>query len=114
MTAGVANLYIEQYAGYEATFTYLESDGVTPVDVTDWSASMTFRTTAGQEMLTVGSGTGEISITGGSGLFSLAIEGSQTAMLVESGLYDLLVTPSGGQPIRLIQGQVVVSLGQTV
>lgn len=114
MAAGIANLNIEQFAGYEATFTYLESDGVTPVDVTGWAAAMTFRTVQGLEMLTVGTGTGEISVTGGSGLFSLAISGAQTANLVASGLYDLLVTPSGGEPIRLVQGQVVVSLGQTV
>lgn len=109
-----ANLYIDQYAGYSATFTYLEPDGVTPFDVTDWTALMTFRAPNGEPMLTVGSGTGEITITGADGLFSLALDTSQTAKLIVNGFYDLFVIPPASEPIRLVGGAAVVTIAQTI
>lgn len=109
-----ANLYINQFAGYSATFTYLRSDGVTPVDVTSWTALMTFRAPNGEPMLTVGSGTGEIVITGGSGLFTLTLDSADTGQLLVNGFYDIFVTPPASQPIRLVGGAAVVTEAITI
>lgn len=106
-----ANLYIDQFAGYQASFTYLEADGTTPFDVSGWTALMTFRAgdPEGVPMLTVGTGTGEIVVTGGSGLFSLTLDTSQTAKLIVNGYYDIFVTPPASEPIRLVGGAAVVT-----
>jgi hypothetical protein len=109
MTAGTANLEIDQGAGYVVSFTYLQPDGVTPVDVTGWTAKMELRTGYGvAPVLTVGTATGEIVVTGASGIFTLTLTATQTNMVV-SGLYDILITPPGAQPIRLVQGRVLAS-----
>ena len=116
MTAGTANLTIEQGAGYSVSFTYLQSDGSTPVNVTSWAAKMVIRTILGAApMLTVGTVTGEIAVTGASGIFTLTLTAAQTDLLTAGGIYDLLITPPGGaQPIRLVEGRVTVSLAVTI
>lgn len=119
MTAGIANLTIEQGAGYTATFTYLEPDGVTPVNVGGWTALMMIKpqplvgNAPQKPYLTVGSGTGEITVGGDDGVFALALTAAQTSLLTNSGVYDILVTPTSGQPIRLVGGAVTVSLAVT-
>jgi hypothetical protein len=115
MTAGTANLTIDQGAGYSVTFTYCQPDGTTPVNVTNWAAKMEIRTILGAApMLTVGTVTGEIVVTGASGIFALTLTAAQTDLLTAGGIYDILVTPPGGaQPIRLVEGRVAVSLAVT-
>ena len=115
MVAGVANLTIEQEAGYAVSFTYLQPDRVTPVNVTGWTALMSICPVVGSApLLTVGTTTGEIVVTGSTGKFALSLTAAQTDLLTVNGVYDVLVTPPGGaQPIRLVQGRVTVSFAVT-
>lgn len=114
MAAGVADLNIEQGAGYVATFTYLQPDGVTPINVTGWTAKMEIRPFVGvTPLLTVGTATGEIVVTGAIGLFTLTLTALQTDLLDRGGVYDVLLQPPSGQPIRLVEGRVHVSLAVT-
>lgn len=116
MAAGVANLSIEQGAGYAVTFTYLQPDGTTPVDVSGWVAKMDICPGYGfPPVLSVGTVSGAIVITGPSGRFALTLTEDQTDLLTDSSgyLYDILVTPPSAQPIRLVGGKVAVSLAVT-
>ena len=114
MSAGIANLNIDQGAGYSVTFTYLQPDGTTPVNVTGWTAKLEICPVIGAlPMLTVGTVTGEIVVTGASGIFALTLTAAQTDLLTVNGVYDALVTPPSAQPIRLVQGRVTVNLAVT-
>jgi hypothetical protein len=114
VSAGYWNIYIEPFAGYSALFYYYQPDGVTPIDVTGSTALMTFVAGNNQPMLTVGTGTGEIVVTGPSGEFALTLSAMQTATLLVNGFYDMLVTPSAGPPYRLVEGAVVVNPPRTI
>jgi hypothetical protein len=117
MSAGVEDLDIEQGCGYSVSFSYRQPDGVTPVNVTSWTSKMEIRTGYGvAPVLTVGTATGEIVVDGTHGKFTLSLTAVQTSLLGDDGapyIYDILLTPPGQQPIRLVEGSVSVSLAVT-
>ncbi len=120
MTAGTANLVIEAEAGFPITFTYCSSGSAPgvpgpPIDVTGWTAKMSFRSSYGDGnalTLTSASG-GGITVTGVDGAFAVLMTAAQTTQLPNQGVYDLLITPPGGQPIRLVEGKFEVAQAVT-
>ena len=117
MSAGVEDLYVEQGTGFVVSFSYRQPDGTTPVNVANWVAKMEICTGYRiPPVLTVGTATGEIVVDGTNGKFTLSLTATQTDLLGDDGapyIYDILLTPPGQQPIRLVEGSVSVSLAVT-
>ncbi len=121
MTAGVVDLTIDAKAGYEITFTYCNpivgfpGDAGPPINVTGYHARMTIRSSYGDgAALTLDDASlGGITVGTTDGVFQVAMTAEQTDQLPSRGVYDLLVTPPVGEPIRLVQGSVVTNPGAT-
>ena len=118
--ASTADLVIDAEAGYTILFTYCApvtgNPGVPgpPINVTGYTAKMTVRSSYGDgAALTLTDASG-ITVGTTDGSFLVQMTGAQTAQLPLSGVYDLLVTPPGHQPIRLVQGNVIVNAAVTV
>ena len=117
MTAGTADLTIDAAAGFTAVFTYCNpipghpGDPGPPIDVTGWSAALTVRSSYGDgAALTIDSGAlGGITVGTTNGRFVVTMTGEQTSQLPGRGVYDLLVTPPGSQPIRLVEGSITTT-----
>jgi hypothetical protein len=118
--ASTADLLINAEAGYTVTFTYcspvLGNPGVPgpPIDVTDYTARMTIRSSYGDGAALTLTDSSGITVGTTDGTFTVAMTGEQTAQLPLSGVYDLLVTPPAEQPIRLVQGNISVNAAVTV
>ena len=110
------DLAIDAAAGWTFLFTYAVPSALpdvpgAPVNVTGWHAKMTVRSSYGDgAALTLDDQSlGGITVGTTDGSFKLAMTAEQTMALPQGGVYDILVTPPGNQPIRLAQGRVIVS-----
>jgi len=111
MTAAIYNATIDQGATYELQVIYKNEAG-TPINLTGYTAALQVRqnyydTTA---LLTLTSPSGGIVINGAAGTIDITMSATQTGSLDEGFyVYDLEISSSGGNVIRLIQGQFTVS-----
>lgn len=109
MSALTYHLELEAGASYSATFLYRQADGVTPVNLTGWTALAQIRRSAydsSTEPLV------EVvpDITPLTGQVVLALTSEQTRAAVDGGAWALELTNTGGEPvIRLAHGRVKVS-----
>ncbi len=111
MTAGIYNATIDQGATWSVTVTYENSDG-TPINLTGYTGAMQLRQNYNSDTadLTLTTSNGGIAITGLTGTVVVNMTDDQTRLLSEGYyVYDLELTSSGGQVIRLIQGQFTVA-----
>jgi hypothetical protein len=116
VSEGDIDLAIDAAAGWAFLFTYCVPSSLpgvpgAPVNVTGWHAKMTIRSSYGDgAALTLDDQSlGGITVGTTDGSFNLAMTAEQTMILPQGGVYDILVTPPGNQPIRLAQGKVTVS-----
>lgn len=105
------DLRIEQGADLNTLFTWFTSDGVTPRDLTGYTAKLQVRPTAGGAViLTADSTAGTITLGGAQGTIQLAVPAATTAALTgwSSAVYDLLLTaPGPGAVTRLVEGKAI-------
>jgi hypothetical protein len=110
MIAGVYNIYCEQGATFERTFTITNPDG-TVYDLSGFNARMHVRkepdSTTTYVELTQGNGRIEIVPTFGEIRINLSAE--TTAGLSRDGVYDLEIYNGSGVVHRVVQGQFRVS-----
>ena len=110
MSAGKANLIIDQGADWYQNFVYQDSNS-NPINITGYTAELQLRSnlndTTPALSLTTSSG---ITITGSTGTIAVHATNSQTAA-ISAGyyLYDLEITSPAGIITRLVYGQIQVT-----
>ena len=116
MTAAKRNLYIEQGATFNLSFTWNEgtSDAVgAPVDLTGCTARMQIRQKQQSAVIVDARSDGEspaILLGGATGTVEVTLTADMTDLLsVKTGLYDLEVEFPDGTVYRLLEGTVTVS-----
>jgi hypothetical protein len=114
MAAAKINLTVEQGATFIRTFVWKDGKNK-PVNLTGYSAALQVRETAALSspvLLELGSVPPETGITlgGTAGTITIEISDETTAALTfKKGVYDILLTPSNGKNVRILQGSFTVS-----
>lgn len=101
--AAIINLTIPQFAGYSFDFTY-KING-TAVNLGGYSALAQIRDQEDRLQTSFA-----VTLGGALGTVNLVLTSAQTARL-KPGKWDILLTPTGGEPIRLVQGDILISSG---
>ncbi len=99
MAAGKLNFIAEQNADFAETLAYLESDKITPIDITGATFKMEVREGTGKTVvLELSTANGRIVITdAANGRFSLtALKSIMETLAPNNYKYDLLITLGGG------------------
>jgi hypothetical protein len=115
------NLTVKQGQTENFTVTYVQEDGVTPVNLTGWTARMQVRLTPQTatsifEVTTTPTSSGVLVVNGPTGEVAVTLEAAATALLSQLRyVYDLFVYEPlpGNDAIALVEGDVMVSLGVT-
>jgi hypothetical protein len=105
------NIGADQGATFSETFTWLQADQQTPVNLTGFSADMQVRTEAGGTLLAEFSTSGaSISLGGSAGTITLSASATTTAGWTwDGGYYDLHLTSGAGVVTTLLAGLFTVT-----
>jgi hypothetical protein len=100
------NLTVNQGATFSMTFTWLQDDGMTPVNLTGFTAEMQVREQAGGTLLTTFTTTdGSITLGGTAGTIVLLASATTTGgWQWDGGYYDLHLTDGFGEVTTLLAG----------
>lgn len=104
-------------AGFVRTLTWTYNDpSRLPVDLTGYTGVLTARKPDGSVALrfstSPGAGEGTMTLGGSAGTITLSISAALMASKTPGEwAFDLLVTPSGGDPFRLLKGTFTVEQG---
>lgn len=98
------DLKIDAGATYTVSFRYLENDGITPFDLTDYSVQCQFRDDTGNLVLTP-----DVQKVALEGLVILKVTAAESSAFSSSPLFYGVELHSVDDVIRLVQGQVWVS-----
>jgi len=112
--AETRNLQVDQYGKLEFTVAVLVAGVAKPL--TGWTAKMQIRTKklSATVLAEYTTEDGTISINGALGEVLVDVPGARTAELnVTSGVYDLYVIDGTGEPFRIMEGNVLISLSTT-
>lgn len=113
MTAARKNLTIEQGATFFKNFT-LRDKNKRPINLTGYGARMHVRSTTDVLIVELSTENEKIALGGARGTVNLLLSDEETAVMdFPHALYDLILNVPGGDVIRLLQGKVTLSLGQT-
>ena len=120
MPAAKLNLSIEQGATFKHVLKLLQpalpGQTALPVDLGGYSARMQLRAElpSAAAIIELSSSNGRIVLTPATGQLQLQLTASETAALsFEAAVYDLEITSAGGEVIRVLQGNVTLSLEVT-
>ena len=120
MAAAQLNLVIEQFNTFRQHLTWNSSvNSVSiPINLTGYIASMQLRTNIEDSLpiislTNVANSQGQIILGGIAGTIEIYINNITTATMASSGSYDLDLTATNGDVIRLIQGKYKVNLSVT-
>jgi hypothetical protein len=111
------NWEVDQNATFTFQVQYTEEDEVTPISLTGSSAKMQVRDTQGGSKLafTLTSPSGGITINGATGTLTLKMTPTQTNKLYyPKSAYDVMVTDSNGNKIKLLEGFITLSRSVTI
>lgn len=111
-----ANLIIEQGADWQPVFQYLDEDGMTPIDLTGYSARMQIRQTAWDPtvLADMTTGNGKITISAPTGEVAIHLTAAETSALsFATAVYDLEIVAPNGLVTRLAAGALALSLEVT-
>lgn len=113
MPAVTKNLTIEQKTTFRKKLTYRDKLKK-PINLTGYGARMQIRDATGALIADLSTQNSKIVLGGASGTIELVISAAETTLMTfTTALYDLkLIAPSGDE-IRLLQGKVTLSVGQT-
>lgn len=113
MTAVTKKFAIEQKATFRKLITYKDSTG-TPIDLTDYAAHMQIRLNDGTLVADLSTDNNKIVLGGLAGTIELIIPATETKLMsFTTALYDLKLIAPNLDEIRLLQGQINLSVGQT-
>ena len=108
VTADTYDIEIEQGATFAREFTYTQGDGVTPMNLTGWTARSQIRKHPGGPLVAEFTA----AVTALTGVVTLSLTATQTGAIYSGGVYDLELV-NGVQVDRLIRGRVTVTAGVT-
>ena len=117
MPSGLYKLKLEQGVGRSFTLTYQVNNA--PVNITGWSAALQVKrdkSLTGTALISLDNATlGGLDIPAGTdGLVAVNFTAVQTRVLVDpTYYYDVVLIPPSGEPIRLLEGAVIVDPGVT-
>ena len=112
MTAAVKNIIIEQKATFQKRLTYRDKSKK-PINLTGFGAAMQIRDSAGVLIADLSTRNGKIILGGATGTIDITISADETSLMTfNTALYDLKLE-IGAIEMRLMQGKVTLSLGQT-
>lgn len=113
MPAGQHDIVIEKGANYNLNLQVLQDDGSTPVNLTGYTVQAMVRILV-DDANPVIDFAGHITITALTGSITLYQSAAETAALTfANGVYDIILTSSGGTKQRLLQGRVTVNKSVT-
>ncbi len=114
--AGIFDLQINQGEDYLQYFQWLQMDGVTPVDITNFLGSCQIRSSAQSTGILV---TPLFTIVDSvHGVFSLSLTNAQAAAIPTSGgdfldvsryVYDVVLYSPAGTAFRVLNGRAIIS-----
>lgn len=107
MTAGEYDFIIEKGARWNPTLTWKDSTG-SAIDLTGYSAKMEIRSSqaASSTIFSLTSGS-EITLGGAAGTIAIDVGAASTSAVVDdTGVYDLELTDGSSNVTRLIEGKV--------
>lgn len=114
MAAATKNFTIEQKATFRKVLTYRDRLKK-PINLTGFGARMQIRDAAGALISDLSTANGKIVIGGSAGTIALTIPHTETALMTfGTALYDLKLIAPDGSESRLLQGKILLSVGQTV
>lgn len=113
MPAAKKNLVIEQKATFRKRLIWRDARK-RAIDLTGYTARMQVRDAAGELLADLSTENGLITLGAAPGAIDLLIQATQTrTMSFQQALYDLKMIAPDGTEIRLLEGRVTLSLGQT-
>lgn len=112
--AGRLNITIEKNAKFRKRLRYL-SKTKRPINLTGYVAKLQARSAEGDAIVLLELSTENGGITlDALGYITLNLTLAQVvALTFITALYDLILTPPGGEPDRLLQGRLTISIGIT-
>jgi hypothetical protein len=116
MAAATRNFTIEKGATNTIQMTWLDSDGVTPVNLTGFTGDMQVRRTVNDTtaLLTMTTENGGITLGGVAGTVTLTFDADGTrALVVNTGVYDVFLTSPGGVITKFIKGTITFDAAVT-
>jgi hypothetical protein len=119
MAAGKRDIVVEQGATWRLGVTWMNPDGVTPIDLTGAHARMQIRRAPGDDVALVSisdvsSADGSIVIDAGTGHLSLVISPAATERLaLRCAAYDLVLELANGEVYRILEGAANISRSVT-
>lgn len=113
MPAVTKNLTIEQKATFRKKMTYRDKFKK-PINLTGYGARMQIRGADGSLIADLSTQNGKIVLGGATGTIELILSAAETALMTfATALYDLKLIAPNGDEIRMLQGKVTLSVGQT-
>jgi hypothetical protein len=116
----IANLNVDQYASYSQGFVYLMNDGVTPVNLTGYTAAMMAKQNPSQQssyaLINITdklNSQGQILLGLLTGLVTINLLATTTSALTPymTLVYDLFLIAPGGQVIDFLKGNIFTAPG---
>lgn len=101
-----AIVQIDQSRDFDMTVLYLQSDGVTPVNVTGYTATFAVAQDFGDPVQITRTNGDGITIVGASGSFAVNIPASMTGLPAGTYVCELEIISPTGKPKSLIKGQI--------
>ena len=110
------NFEVDQGMTFSFQIQYTQEDETTPISLVGASAKMQIRDTKGGKLATtLTSPVGGITIDGANGLLTIKMTPTQTNKLFyPKSSYDVVVTDSNGNKIKLLEGFLTLSRSVTI
>lgn len=113
MPAVTKNLTIEQKATFRKKMTYRDKFKK-PINLTGYGARLQIRAADGSLIADLSTQNGKIILGGAAGTIELVLTAAETTVMTfATALYDLKLIAPNGDEIRMLQGKVTLSVGQT-
>ena len=111
MTAAALDITIEQGATFSLPLQWFAADGITPIDLTGYTARMQIRKDQGSPVLfDATTANGKIVITAAQGKIVVTMTATESVALdTKAAKYDLEAVSGGGIVYRVVEGSVTIT-----
>ena len=108
---GRYDLTIFQGANFSQVFTFLQTAGGTPVDLTGLTGRMQIRQTLASSdiIMDLTTANGRLTFGGATGVVTMMLSATETATILTDGVYDLEFVTSATSAARWLEGLVILS-----
>ena len=114
MTAAIKDIIIEQKSTFKQRITWKDKNGAA-INLTGYSARMQIKNPDGVVVVDLSNQNNKIKLGGVTGTIDLLLSVAETTVLQPTPLlYDLKLIEPDGTAHRKMQGNIIISVGQTV